>query len=456
MDLLNMEIENMAGINFHCSCGRDHSVEIHNIIIGSGVVNELSNVLKEFEGKNIFIVEDKNTYKAAGQIAEDKLSKNFKVTRLIFEDEHLIADEKALGRMIIEIPQGTDLILAVGSGTINDLCRFLSFKTGIPYVVIGTAPSMDGYASVVSPLVVNGVKTTYNAVYPQAIIADIDILRAAPMKMLHAGLGDILGKYTAIADWHLARILKGEYFCSTIEKMTMKAVEKCIEHSMGIPKRDSNAVKAVTEALILSGLAIGMCGTSRPASGEEHHLSHCWETILMNENKIPEYLHGNNVGVGVGIILEAYKYVSALDIQKIYSSGEYKHFEKDKWIENLSKAYGKITLSVAESKEDYICFDETVREENVRYIVDNWDEIKELCDLFLPSAEAVRALMKNIGAVYMPSELGLNIELFKQSFVAAKDIRKRYGILQLLEDIGKLEEAAEVIGDMYYQSHKIV
>lgn len=450
MDLLSMEVEDMAGICFDCSCGHRHSVEIKNIKIGNGVINELTNIVDELNIKKIFIVEDKNTYKAAGNIVEEKLNKKFDITKLIFQDEHLIADEKALGKMLIEIPYDAELILAVGSGTINDLCRFLSYKLKIPYIIVCTAPSMDGYASVVSPLVVNGVKTTLNAVYPNAIIADIDILKEAPMKMLLAGLGDILGKYTALADWQLSKILNDEYFCNLISEITIKALKKCIEYSNGIQKRDNNSIKSITEALILSGLAIGMCGTSRPASGEEHHLSHCWETIFMNEGKNSEYLHGNNVGIGVGIITQAYKYLSALDIKNIYSSGEYKYFTKDKWIKRINDVYGKIAPSIIEFKEECICFDKEQREKNFKKIVDNWDKIKEICDLFLPSADTIRNIMKDTGAVYNPSELGFDKEMFKKSFIAAKDIRKRYGILQLLEDIGKIEEAAQVIADIYY------
>lgn len=284
-ELLELSVEEMAGVRLDCDCGHTHSVEIKNIKIGNGTINELSYLLKEFKNGKIFIIEDENTYEAAGRLVEIKLGEEFNLSKYIFKEEHLILDEKALGRLIVEIPENTSLILAVGSGSINDLSRFLSYKLHIPYVIVCTAPSMDGYASVVSPLITDGVKTTYNAVYPYAIVADIDILKKAPMYMIQAGLGDILGKYTALADWHMAEILNKEYFCSTIEKLMLKALDNCIKVSQQILTRNSEAIKSITEALILSGLAIGMTGTSRPASGEEHHLSHCWEMVFMNEGK---------------------------------------------------------------------------------------------------------------------------------------------------------------------------
>ena len=207
---------------------------------------------------------------------------------------YLVPNEMALGRLLVEIPEDTALIVGIGSGTINDMARFLSYKLHIPYVIVGTAPSMDGYASVVSPLIVDGVKTTFEAVYPLAIVADLNIMKAAPMPMLQAGLGDILGKYTALADWHvhLAHILKEEYFCETVEKLVRTAVEKCEMAAERLHLRENDTLESLTEALILSGLAIGMVGVSRPASGEEHHLSHCWEMMTMNCGKTTPWLQG--------------------------------------------------------------------------------------------------------------------------------------------------------------------
>jgi glycerol-1-phosphate dehydrogenase [NAD(P)+] len=451
IELLNLDVDKMAGINYKCTCGRSHTVKIENIKIGSGVINELPNLLKDFYSGKVFIIEDKNTYKAAGNLVEDMLkNKGFNLYKYIFSEEHLIPDENALGRLIVEIPEDTAVILAIGSGSINDISRFLSYKLHIPYIIVCTSPSMDGYASVVSPLIIGGVKTTYNAVYPYAINADIDIMKEAPIHMIHAGLGDILGKYTALADWRISEILNKEYSCNTIKQVVLKAVNKCIEVSGGILSRDSEAIKSITEALILSGLAIGMTGTSRPASGEEHHLSHCWEMVFMNEGRSTKWLHGNNVGVGVGIITEAYKYLNSLDIKQIYASDKYKYFDKSKWVKNLEDVYSISARSIIELKEKDIIFDEEKRECNMKKIVENWTKIMEIYNLFLPKPEEVRNIMKNAGAIYNPSDLGIGRELFKKSFIAAKDIRRRYGVLQLLEDIGKLEEAAEVIANIYY------
>ena len=95
----------------------------------------------------------------------------FDLKKYIFEDEeYLIPDEKAIGKLLIQITNDIDLILAIGSGTLNDLSRYMSYKLSIPYFIVVTAPSMDGYASTVSALIVNDLKTTYTAISPKAII----------------------------------------------------------------------------------------------------------------------------------------------------------------------------------------------------------------------------------------------------------------------------------------------
>src|SRR6202011_5191628 len=113
-------------------------------------------------------------------------------------------------------------------------------------------------------------------------------------------------------------------------------------------------VESITEALILSGLAIGMVGASRPASGEEHHLSHCFEMIFMNRGQTTKWLHGNNVGVGVGIIAYAYKYVKNIDINEICKKGNYLHFDKNSWIQNITEVYGKSATNIIQFKQNNI------------------------------------------------------------------------------------------------------
>lgn len=307
-DILYMKTDDLAGLSFDCSCGKRHTVDIKKIVTGNGVLGRIAEIASDFRNGRIFIIADNNTYPICCKDVEGLLERQgFDTYSYVFDARHpLIPDEKVLGRLIIETEARTSLIIAIGSGTINDLARMVSFKLRIPYIIVSTAPSMDGYASVVSPLIVDGSKVTYQAVYPYAIIADSNILKNAPMNMIQAGFGDILGKLTALTDWELSRRLNGEYYCETTVKVVRAAIEKCRQNITGITKRDEASVLYLMEALILSGIAIGIIGNSRPASGAEHHMAHYWEVDAIKRGG-DHPLHGNSVGVGTVVVSMLYK-----------------------------------------------------------------------------------------------------------------------------------------------------
>ena len=297
-----------AGLSYPCSCGRTHQVGIKKIEIGSGCLDALPAIITELGGGPVYLVADNNTYAAAGERA-CRLLGGAGVpfhARIFHTEKPLVPDEHTLGAALADLEPEDRLILAVGSGTINDTCRFLSSRTGVPYLVTCTAPSMDGYASTVCPLILGGMKVTKPAVYPAAIIADTSIMKEAPMPMLTAGLGDIIGKYTALADWRLSQVLNGEYYCEECARLMACAVEKCAANAAGLRARDEQAVRYVTEALILAGVAMGMVGNSRPASGAEHHFSHYWEVDALRWGQ-EHPLHGNSVGVGAVISASLYE-----------------------------------------------------------------------------------------------------------------------------------------------------
>lgn len=386
-EILNLITQDMAGLDFECSCGRRHSIDIRKIITGTGVLGSVTELASGFKQGRILVISDNNTFEVCGREVEDLLLKQgFDIYSYIFRSEQsLVPDEKALGRLFIEIDIKTSLIIAVGSGTINDLARMVSLKLGIPYVIVGTAPSMDGYASVVSPLIVGGTKITYQAVYPYAILADANILKDAPMVMLQAGFGDILGKMTALTDWELSRRLNDEYYCETTVKVVRIALERCRNNIKGIIERKENAILYLMEALILSGIAIGLVGNSRPASGAEHHMAHYWEVDAISRGE-EHPLHGNSVGVGSVVVSMLYKFMS------------------DKLPEGFQ----------------------------------------------IPDPEEVTGLLKAMGAAATPGELGIGRELFRKSVIHARRIRPRFTIFNYTEKAGLLEKYADTLTQKFY------
>ena len=306
--ILDRPISQWAGMEYSCACGKSHKVDIQAIRVGSGVIQELPGILRDLGASHIFLVTDNYTYEAAGRQVEQLLDQaGLAYHKRVFQTETpLVPNEYALGSVLAAMTSQDDMLLAVGSGTLNDVTKYVSARTGIPYVIAATAPSMDGYASTVAPTILDGFKTTLPAVYPAAIVADVDILKDAPMPMLTAGFGDIIGKFTSLADWRLSHQLNGEYYCPEVAGVIEAAVETCAANAKALAQREPQAIQAVTEALILSGLAMGMVGVSRPASGAEHQMAHYWEMdALRRGEKHP--LHGNAVGVGTVLAASLYE-----------------------------------------------------------------------------------------------------------------------------------------------------
>lgn len=305
---LDRPISQWAGMEYSCACGKSHKVDIQAIRVGSGVIQELPGILRDLGASHIFLVADNYTFEAAGRQVEQLLDQaGLPYHKRVFQTETpLVPNEYALGSVLAAMTSQDDMLLAVGSGTLNDVTKYVSARTGIPYVIAATAPSMDGYASTVAPTILDGFKTTLPAVYPAAIVADVDILKDAPMPMLTAGFGDIIGKFTSLADWRLSHQLNGEYYCPEVAGVIEAAVETCAANAQALAQREPQAIQAVTEALILSGLAMGMVGVSRPASGAEHQMAHYWEMDALRRGE-EHPLHGNAVGVGTVLAASLYE-----------------------------------------------------------------------------------------------------------------------------------------------------
>lgn len=305
-------------IKFKCECERGrHSAPLSGYEISSGAIAKIPEILKKY--KRIYLVSDENTYKAAGERVEKILSECGKLySRCILTGEWVLPNAETIGKILLyasdinaksdifKYSPMPDFILAVGSGTVNDSCRLVSYRLGIPYGIVGTAPSMDGYASAGSPILHDGTKSTVQGTTPKYIIADTDIMKDAPFDMMLAGIGDMFGKYTGILDWELARDCTGEYFCGRIADDVINATNKCLENGYRLNERDEDAVKAIIEGLLVTGLGMAYTGNSRPASGAEHIIAHAWELYDI-ENGISPNLHGLEVCEATRLVAIMYK-----------------------------------------------------------------------------------------------------------------------------------------------------
>ena len=305
-------------IEFACECSmKKHRAPLEGYEISSGAIKKIPEILSEY--KRIYLVADANTYKAAGMAVEEILKANGQHYKtFVFNELPVLPNPDSIGKLILnfqpldakpnvfEYNALPDFILAVGSGTINDICRITSYRLGLPYGIVGTAPSMDGYASAGSPILHDGTKTTIQATTPKYIIADLDILKDAPYDMMLAGIGDMFGKYTGMLDWELARDYSGEYFCDKIAADVIEATDKCLANGYELANRNPECVKNVMEGFLVTGLGMAYVGNSRPASGAEHIVAHAWELFDIESGNHP-HLHGLEVCEATRLVSIMYK-----------------------------------------------------------------------------------------------------------------------------------------------------
>ncbi|WP_395018098.1 sn-glycerol-1-phosphate dehydrogenase [Robinsoniella peoriensis] len=423
-----------------CSCSKEHRCDIDEILIEAGALKKLPDILSRYNYQNICVVSDIHTEQVAGKTVSALLNENgYQYTKVVFPEDELIPDERILGSLLVDLPQNCDLILAVGSGTINDLCKFISYKLNIDYFILATAPAMDGFASNVAPLIVKNLKTTYEVGKPKVIIGDLEILKEAPISMIAAGAGDILGKYVCLADWKLAHLVTGEYYCEYVESLIRSSIEAVVSAISRVKERDEEAIGSIMEGLVLSGIAMSYVGNSRPASGSEHHLSHYWEMMSLFGGSHGA-LHGTKVGIGTVLGLRMYeKLGEKLDNLKEKSAS----FHRDAWDQLIREAYRQAAPQVILLENQVHKNADDAVHSRVNELEKHKEEIRKMIAA-LPKADEIAGMLKEMDAPFQPAQIGVDHKTLKNSVLYAKELRNRFGLLQFLFDTGELEEMSEL------------
>lgn len=410
------------------------------IVTGKGVVEQLPDFIHEWRRKKVFVVADPNTYVAAGtNVCAILDNSGISYSKYILAQEEPTPDEHTVGSVVMHFDTTCDVIIGVGSGVINDTCKILSNITKCPYFIVATAPSMDGYASATSSMERDGLKVSLGSKCADVVIGDIDILKNAPMKMLQAGLGDMLAKYVSICEWRIAHIITGEYYSEEIADMVRQALKRCVENVDGLMKREEQAVTAVFEGLIICGKAMALAGLSRPASGIEHYFSHIWDMRALEFSTKAE-LHGIQCAVGTLMALRLYEQIKTIkpNADKALSYAE--SFDFSAWSCTLKDFLGKgadTMIALEEKEQKYDVEKHSVR---LHKILEHWNDILSVIEEELPASKDIVALLDKIGAPKTAEEIGVSTQVLSKSFQATKDIRDKYVLSRLAWDLGVLDE----------------
>ncbi len=414
-----MDFEKLLG-GIDCECGRRHTCPIKKIVIRSGALEEIPALAENYS--NIVLAADTNTYRVCGAKVRELLGEKVEAC-LVYEREGvLVPNEEAIDELSAVVSEKTDLIIGVGSGVIQDLCKYVSFEKKLPYHIVATAPSMDGYASVGAAMITSNMKITYSAHVPEAIVGDTEILKDAPMDMIKSGWGDIVGKYSCLNDWKLARLLNGEYFCDYIYNLTYQMVLEVRDLAPKLLTRDAEAVGKLTEALIGVGIAMAYSGNSRPASGSEHHLSHFFEIVGIVKDE-PYLAHGLDV-----VYSTVRTEMMREELIGLESCPSGKPFERETWEKEIRRIYGRAAEGVIELQTKLGWYERDLAAD----CAEKWDEIKKTL-AEVPSSEELKKLLKTMELDYGEYVALYGEQKLDDAVRYAKDLKDRFTVLWVYE-----------------------
>ena len=422
-----------------CTCGKCHNGLLGEYVVENGAVTQVAAFIKKYGGHKAFLVADANTFAAAGaQVMQNLAGNGVPFSKYIYPVSPK-PDEAAVGSAVMHYDSTCDIIIGIGSGVINDISKILANVSGHPYIIVATAPSMDGYASATSSMEMDGLKVSLASKCANAVIGDIDILKNAPQRMLISGLGDMLAKYVSICEWRIAHIITGEYYCGEVASLIRTAVKKCMDNAAGLLNREDAAIAAVFEGLILGGVAMNYAGVSRPASGVEHYFSHIWDMRALEFGTNADF-HGIQCAIGTLYAIKAYEQLRKMTPNKEKAQTYAQSFDLQEHFENLRTFLGKgATAMIAlENKEGK--YDLAKHAQRLDVILSHWEEILQIIDdELIPSAE-LHKLLHMLGAPTSAKEIGIDEQIVPMTFRATKDIRDKYVLSRLCWDLGVLDE----------------
>ena len=412
------------------------------IVVRNGAVDDVGGLVhRTYPDRTVTIVADERTFDIAGRAVTSSLRQagcHVDEPVIFPADPRLRPDIAHVAR--IRGAFGTETLpVAVGAGTINDLTKRASFEAGLPYVAVATAASMDGYTASGAALVRDGVKQTFECPAPEALIADLAVLRDAPQAMTASGYGDLIGKVTAGADWILADALGIEPILPDVWRMVQDPLREMIAEPERFFAGDEDAIEQLFLGLVMTGLAIQVAGTSRPASGSEHQFSHLWEMRGL-EHRGEVVSHGMKVGMGAIVSTSIYdrlldRPIEHLDIDTAVASWP----AWDEMESRIRQRYDRVTLmekALEECRARYI----PGHEVRVRLTLlrDQWPDLRtRLRDQLL----SIRELCDHLARAHCPTrpeDIGLTGEQMRESYVSAGQIRRRYTVFDVVNEAGLL------------------
>lgn len=395
-----------------CACGRTHTLETKKVVVEYGALKNFEQYMADvgLKDKRRAVVYDSFVYNLIGD-------RHLKADQeIVLESKGLRAEDVLIEDMMTKLDH-PEVIVAFGAGTIMDFGRYPAYKLGIPFVAVPTLASSDGFTASICSAIMNGQKKSTRMCAPALVVADLDIIQGAPMRLVSSGINDILAKYISLADWKIAAMVAGEDYCPMVAELADEALQIMRQAADRMAATGEVDHEAMTMAQMKSGLTMQLWDNSRAASGAEHLLAHLVEMHPPRfENA--EGIHGECVGVGTYAAIREYKRLGRLTPRA-------KAFEPltSEWV--MEKFGERLYDGVMKENEHDVLG--TFDPQN---IVDHWDEIRAIIDA-IPSSEEMEALYKACGCMYLPEHVGIDPALADEMLPISAAIRNRLTLVRM-------------------------
>ena len=405
-------------------------VPVRSIVIADSLDGIEGDLVARLDlGRRLAVVSDPITQAVLGARVEQALAAAGQVIPIRLRD-HPHADDTTVDR-IRAATADADALIAVGSGTINDLCKYAAFQDGKPYAVFGTAPSMNGYTSANAAITVGGLKKSLAARTPAGVFLDLAVLAAAPPRMIHSGLGDSLCRPTAQADWLLSHLLRDTPYREAPFALLTADEGALFESAATLLAGDLAAMRRLARTLVLSGLGMCLSGGSYPASQGEHLISHYIE--MMGAPDLPHSFHGEQIGVTALTMARLQeRMLQAAPVLRptvVDTADLAAHFGAETGAACARELAAKaLSPATAESLNDRLAR--------------AWPAIRDRIARVSRSAADLERTLAAAGAPMRPATLGWPALFYRTAVVRARQIRSRYSFLDLAGDAGMLESFA--------------
>lgn len=435
--------------NLSCDCSYNHDIPDMKIFINSGLINDCADIIDQnMNGKNVLITADENTYEvAAKRIIQSLNDKGFNTTLCLLKGDKVEPSPERTEEIMEYIKSDTDFLLSVGSGVITDLTRRSAFLTEKPFAVFGTAASMDGYTSITSSMMENGMKITKYGKSAEILMFDPAVLATAPPIMQAAGIGDVLAKYNVLVDWKLGSVVASEEFCPLCEKLLLEALNLCSSSVDEIIKRSEKGMQALIESLILAGLTVLIVQSTRPVASVEHNISHYFEMTSLAYGG-PSPSHG--IGVGIGLIYSLLFHdmlrnldINTIDEEQVKSAKMTKQQKKDFIMKYYPPGVGEEVFKANETW--YLTWEQQLL--RIKALKEYHEQYKKDCDI-LPGYKDIIYMFEKLDAPTSAKKAGIGIDRLKDALLCTKDYRTRYSIAQALDELGILPDCVDKVLSM--------